>query len=253
MSTFVIGDIHGHLLPLEDVLAQIRSETSDRDTLVFLGDYIDRGPSSKACVDAILGFREETPATVVCLRGNHEDWLLRTLGDYQRHSWLLGMEAFDTIRSYSAEAADALRAAARAAGGKLYLGKHELPYDIFFAAVPEAHLRFFQSLVFSHRTADCLCTHAGIDPQIPAHEDQDVRALVWGASSFPDRYEGTETIVYGHMNNADIDSTGWPRPHVAGNTIGIDTIAHGVLTAIRLPGQRLFQSRLYPSAIRHDD
>jgi serine/threonine protein phosphatase 1 len=253
MSTFAIGDIHGHVITLKDVLTQIRGEATASDTVVFLGDYIDRGLSSKACVDAILAFRDETPATVVCLCGNHEDWLLNTLRDYRRHSWLLAMEAFETIQSYSPEAADTLRIAAHAAGGDLYLKKMALPYEVFFDIVPDTHLQFFEGLVFYHRTPDCLCSHAGVDPRVPPGEDQRISTLVWGAASFPDRYVGTETIVYGHMNNADVDSNGWPRPRIVGNTIGIDTIGHGVLTAIRLPDQRVFQSRLYPSAIRKDE
>ena len=104
MATIAVGDIHGNLSALNDVLDQLRRELLPVDTVVFLGDYIDRGPDSKRCVDAILRFRNEVGGEVVALMGNHEDWLLRTFHDHRRHSWLLGMEAFDTIRSYSAEA-----------------------------------------------------------------------------------------------------------------------------------------------------
>ena len=55
-------------------------------------------------------------------------------------------------------------------------------------------------------------------------------------------YEGAEIVVYGHHNNATVTAGGLPQPAVLGRTIGIDTIAHGVLTAIRLPDRRLFQS-----------
>jgi len=75
-----------------------------------LGDYIDRGPDPKGCIDRIIAFRDASPGTVIALMGNHEDWLLRTYHDYTRHSWVLGMEAFDTIRSYSQEAEMLLRA-----------------------------------------------------------------------------------------------------------------------------------------------
>src|SRR6476659_4786 len=105
MATIAVGDIHGNLPALNDILSQLRGEAAAGDTVVFLGDYIDRGPDTKRCVDAILEFQQEVSARVVCLRGNHEEWLLRTRRDDRRHSWLLGMEAFDTIRSYSPEAA----------------------------------------------------------------------------------------------------------------------------------------------------
>ena len=127
MATIAVGDIHGNLEALTDILDQIHDEVAQGDTVVFLGDYIDRGPDTKGCVDAILGFQRAVDAEVVCLLGNHEDWLLRTLRDYARHSWLLGMERFDTIRSYSVDAARTLSEAVANAGAELTLGHCALP------------------------------------------------------------------------------------------------------------------------------
>jgi serine/threonine protein phosphatase 1 len=242
MATIAVGDIHGDLAALHDILDQIHGESGRGDTIVFLGDYIDRGPDSKGCVDAILGFQHGAEAEVVCLLGNHEDWLLRTLHDYRRHSWLLGMEAFDTIRSYSVDAGETLREAVSNAGAQLYLGQCELPYGAFFDCVPSGHIRFFESLRLYHRSADCVCTHGGIDPRVAGFHEQTRHALIWGAGSFPNGYDGAEVIVYGHRNNAALNEDGWPAPTIVGRTIGIDTISHGVLTAIRLPDQRVFQS-----------
>ena len=109
MATVAIGDIHGQVKPLCDLLERVRPNIGAGDTVVFLGDYIDRGRDTKACIDAILEFTASVPADVVCLRGNHEAWMLETRDDYTRHSWLLGMKALTTIRSYSAEAAEATR------------------------------------------------------------------------------------------------------------------------------------------------
>src|SRR5258707_998339 len=111
MATVAIGDIHGNLPALLDLLQQVGNEVGRGDVVVFLGDYIDRGHDSRGCIDRILALREESRAEVVCLRGNHEDWFLRTREDYTRHSWLLGMEGLDTIRSYSPEAVRTLREA----------------------------------------------------------------------------------------------------------------------------------------------
>ena len=72
---------------------------------------------------------------------------------------------------------------------------------------------------------------------------------MWGASGFPDKYSGADTIVYGHWNNAVFDVTGWPGPNIQERTIGIDTIAHGVLTAIRMPDRTVFQSDRYEASI----
>lgn len=242
MSTIAVGDIHANLPALDDILRPLRGEVAVGDTIVFLGDYIDRGPDTKGCVDAILEFQQKVGASVVCLRGNHEEWLLRTLRDHRRHSWLLGMDAFDTIRSYSAEAVHALRAAMSEAGLSLYVSRCALPYRLFFDTVPEAHRVFFEGLLPYYQSADCICVHGGLDPQIPRLEDQPVDALIWGASGFPDEYRGTATVAYGHWNNPDVDVRGWPTPKVIGSTIGLDTISHGVLTAVRLPERQLLQS-----------
>jgi serine/threonine protein phosphatase 1 len=245
MATLAVGDIHGNLPALNDILSQLRHELDDSDTVVFLGDYMDRGPDTRGCVDAILAFQEEVSARVVCLRGNHEEWFLRTLYDDRRHSWLLGMEAFDTIRSYSVDAAHGLRAAMSEAGLLLYGKRCPLPYRLLFDAMPKAHRLFFEGLLPYHQSEDGICVHAGLDPQIPRLEDQPVDALIWGAIGFPDQYRGTASVAYGHWNNAVFNAQGWPTPRMVGSTIGLDTISHGVLTAVRLPDHRVFQSRRY--------
>jgi len=244
VATIAVGDIHGNRSALNDILGQISGRVGADDTVVFLGDYIDRGPDTRGCVDAILEFRRNVRAEVVCLLGNHEDWLLRTLRDHRRHSWLLGMEAIDTIRSYSLDAALVLSKAVSNARAELYLEHGSLPYEVFFDSVPQEHIRFFESLRLYHQSAECVCSHGGLDPRIDRLEEQSREALIWGAGSFPNGYEGTEPVVYGHWDNAVL-TAGWPTPAIVGRTIGIDTISHGVLTALRLPDRRVFQSARY--------
>ena len=246
MATFAVGDIHGNLLALNEVLGQLRAAMRPADTVVFLGDYIDRGPDSKGCIDAILEFRTMSDATVVALMGNHEDWFLRTLRDPRRHSWLLGMEAFDTIRSYSVDAAEILHEAVARAGPELYLGQCELPYRAFFDTLPASHVEFFESLQLFCRTVDGVCTHGGLDPGIRSVQEQTRDALIWGTAAFPAAYDGADLLVYGHHDNATLDAAGRPVPATLGRTIGIDTVSHGVLTAIRLPDRQLFQSARHP-------
>jgi serine/threonine protein phosphatase 1 len=245
MATFAIGDIHGNDAALEDLLAQLAPLLHADDVIVFLGDYIDRGPATKGCIDRILQLQERNPATVVTLLGNHEYSLLQTHRDFTRHSWLIAMDAWATIESYSRSAAAVLRREAKMPGGPLYKGEHHLPYDLFFDALPPAHLAFLQGLKPYHRTADALCIHAGIDLDHGAVEAQSEKLLVWGTHRFPDRYHGPELVVYGHLSNAVLDKDGWPRPVIEDNRIGIDTIKHGVLTAIQLPERRVFQSARY--------
>lgn len=242
MSTIAVGDIHGHLQPLREVLAAIRAEAGPDDTVVLLGDYIDRGAHSRECIAEILSFRATAPARIVCLMGNHEEWLLRTMRDSTRHSWLLGMEALDTIRSYSPEAAERIRHAASLVGDALYLDRCPLPYDLFFDAMPAAHRAFFEELQLFEETPDCICSHGGLDPDGGALGAQRPGSLIWGATGFQDRYAGERALVYGHWNNAELDAGGWPHPRIIANTIGIDTISHGVLTAIRMPERQIIQS-----------
>jgi diadenosine tetraphosphatase ApaH/serine/threonine PP2A family protein phosphatase len=108
--------------------------------------------------------------------------------------------------------------------------------------MPAEHIRFFERLQLYYQGRDCVCSHGGLDPRVIHLHQQPRNAFLWGADSFPGGYFGDEIVVYGHRDDASLDANGWPRPATAGRTIGIDTISHGVLTAIRLPDQRLFQS-----------
>ena len=245
MGTIVVGDVHGNSAALSDLLDQVIPKLTPDDCTVFLGDYIDRGPDAKACVDQILQFRDAAPGTVIALMGNHEDWLLRTYRDHTRHSWVLGMEAFETIRSYSQQAERLLRVELERAGPSLVTGRARIPYEIFFDQVPSRHLGFLGSLKSHWRTPDAVCVHGGIDPRGGDPEEQDTEDLLWGTDAFPSQYHGRDLIVYGHSNNAIVNRSGWPEPNLFGRTIGIDTISHGVLTAIHLPEGRVFQSRRY--------
>ena len=249
MATFAIGDIHGNADGLRELLLQLATEIRPDDVVVFLGDYVDRGPDSKGCIDAILRFRDSTPADVVCLIGNHEDWMLKTRQDFCRHAWLRVMDAWDTIRSYAADTEATLRRAARDLGHQFYLDDVALPYELFFDAMPAAHLSFFEELRTHHRSADAYCSHAGVVPAIGNLDAQPRHELVWGASGFPFTYTGDDLIVYGHWNNATVDASGWPGPKFLNNTIGLDTSAFGVVTGIRLPDRRVFQSAQYASAM----
>lgn len=247
MATFAIGDVHANRPALTDLLSKLRPEVSRGDVVVFLGDIIDRGRDARGCVEAILEFEAGVDAEVIGLCGNHEDWMLRSMRDYRSHSWLLGMEPHETIRSYSPAAADELRKAARAAGSRLYLGGCDLPYDVFFDAMPESHRAFFEGLRTHYQGDDCVCAHAGVDPSFPmgkplAHPRE---SLVWGVRGFPRSYAGSEVVVYGHRNNAKLDDAEWPHPAILGRTYGIDTIAHGVLTAMSFPDLRVYQSGMY--------
>ncbi len=241
MSTFAIGDIHGLARALQQVLARIRPCIDSGDTVVFLGDYIDRGPDSKGCIDQIIEFAHDLPAPVVTLLGNHEQWLLRTRRDYTDHSWLFGMEGFTTITSYSPSAAEELRAHVRTAGVELYTGKVPLPYELLFDAMPQSHLQFLDGLARYHRSPDAFCSHGGCDPAAGPLDGQSENDLVWGSRAFLKSFDGPDFIVYGHWGNAQAGEGGGWLPARTPFTLGIDTSAHGVVTAVRLPDMEVFQ------------
>jgi len=113
--------------------------------------------------------------------------------------------------------------------------------------MPAAHRAFFDGLLTHYQTPDCICVHAGVHPSLPATDLQvhPRDSLVWGVREFPDAYDGAEVVVYGHWNNAKLSADDWPMPRIVGQTVGIDTIAHGVLTAMRFPDRRLYQSARY--------
>lgn len=242
MSTYAIGDIHGNPGPLRDLLSQVLPELKPEDTLVFLGDYIDRGPDSRGCVERIVRLKSEAKFKVVGLLGNHEQWMLRTLDDPTRHSWLVGMEALDTIRSYSEEAAAMMTNAMGDLGIRLFTERVALPYEAFFEAVPPDHLRFFRELKSFHRTPDVVCVHGGLSLD-GILDPLDDNVHVWGPLGFPEDYAGDDPVVYGHRDNGVVDADGSVWPCVGANrTFGIDTISHGVLTAMRFPDGKVFRS-----------
>ena len=87
--TFVVGDIHGDLSALESLLAKLPEMTQD-DTLVFLGDYLDRGPSSLQVIERVRGLSATIPAKLVTLRGNHEDmWIKCYRGEEASFGFLI--------------------------------------------------------------------------------------------------------------------------------------------------------------------
>jgi serine/threonine protein phosphatase 1 len=243
MSVVAIGDIHGNSEALADLLQQVVPQMKSQDCLVFLGDYIDRGPDSRGCIDRILRLKKESPFQVVTLLGNHEQWMLRSFSDPTRHGWLVGMDAVETITNYSEAAALAIAQAIQKYGARLFTLRIPLPYHLFFDALPPEHLEFFQQLKPWHQQQGVICVHGGID-QDGRLDPEDVDTYAWGTPGFPEDYSGSDAVVYGHQNNPVIREDGRIEPRIDSNrTYGIDTISHGVLTALRLPEGQVFQSR----------
>jgi len=204
---FAIGDIHGNLSHLERLMEEIKPVLDpQQDTLVFLGDYIDRGPDSKGVVDFILQLREDLPQ-VVCLKGNHEamflDWVLKG----ENYDLYLYNGGGSTIRSYSQE------------------GEFKLP---------QAHLDFFDSLLLYYETEHYIFVHAGLRGGIPLAE-QNPHDLIWIRDEFIlSPHDFGKIVIFGH--------TPLQRVFKAPNKIGIDTgaVYGGTLTCLELPAQRFY-------------
>lgn len=216
---YAIGDIHGRLDCLEDVLARIDADPERGDrrvTLVFLGDLIDRGPDSRGVVERVMALCAESE-DVHCLCGNHEELLLEAAaGSRQALGIFNRAGGRETVLSYGVD--DAAYEREDLKGVQRLILEH----------VPAAHLDFLRSLPDRIVIDDYVLVHAGIRPGV-ALDDQKSSDLRWIRAPFldhPGRHE--RFVIHGH--------TVTEEPDVRANRIGIDTGAYrtGRLTALAL-------------------
>ena len=227
---YAVGDIHGRadlLGRLHDLIRADAAPFHDRRlAMVYLGDYIDRGPSSREVLDILVtssfpGFE------TVYLKGNHEDMLLRFLDDAQVGlNWaMVGGDA--TLMSYGAVDGNRLRGTV----------DFETIQKKFHEQMPLAHLAFLQNLGSFHVEGDYMFVHAGVRPG-RSIEDQDEMDLIWIRDDFlQSTADHGRVVVHGHNITHEPDV--WP------NRIGIDTGAYaaGRLTCLVLEGaERSFLS-----------
>jgi serine/threonine protein phosphatase 1 len=214
---YAVGDVHGRLDLVDDLLARIEDDIADRPVetavVVFLGDLIDRGPDSAGVVERLQGLRH-FPARMLFLLGNHEEFLLRTLAGEPgvAHDWL-GFGGDACAESYGVSAA-ALQA----------MDEPRIA-EILGAAIPPAHVEFLKSFEDTIRFGDYLLVHAGIRPGVPI-EQQQPSDLRWIRQPFlSDAQDHGCMVIHGHTISDGIDRRA--------NRIGIDTGAYrtGILTA----------------------
>jgi serine/threonine protein phosphatase 1 len=219
---YAIGDIHGRIDVLDVLLERIRSDVleskpAERSSLVFLGDYIDRGPASRAVIDRVLELGAEF--TVIALRGNHEDALIRFLEEPEGNTGWLDHGGIQTLLSYGVnppQRAD------------------QPPWtdlrDRFAEALPDNHLSFFRQLEHYAVIGDFVFAHAGGRPEV-ALDKQSAHDLMWIRKPFLEADQALDrVVVHGH--------TPAEEPHMGRWRIGVDTGAYatGILTAVRLHG-----------------
>ncbi len=220
---YAIGDVHGRLDLLEQLLALIERDWSERPArkvvLVFLGDLIDRGPQSAQVIERLRTYAP-SGAQKVFLLGNHEEVLLRIIGGETSlvPSWL----RFGGAQCLESYGGDARRVAQSPESEAL---------EAIRAAIPVQHLKFLESFVDTCRFGDYLFVHAGIQPNVPI--DEQLQAdLRWIREPFlMDDTDHGCVVVHGHTISEAVEERE--------NRIGIDTGAYrtGVLTALAVEGR----------------
>ena len=199
--TYAVGDVHGMYDRLLKLIEKL--PISEEDEIVFLGDYIDRGPSSKEVVDLLIDLSKNYKTTFI--KGNHEDMMLKCLKIGDCLTWQFN-GASATIRSF----------------GNVGEIKN--------------YLDFFESLKTFYEKGIFLMVHGGVRPGVPL-EEQDEFDMLWIRDEFIYSVEPlpSRVVVFGH--------TPMEKPFISNDKIGIDTgcVYGGHLTSIRLEDLEIFQ------------
>jgi serine/threonine protein phosphatase 1 len=220
---YAIGDVHGRLDLLKDLLVKIERDSVSRRPaktyLIFLGDLVDRGPDSNGVIDFLLS-RPPAFARPIFIKGNHEEFFLRVLDGEETMvvDWLT-YGGYQCCESYGVSQGWTLNATAQ-----------EI-LDRLNSSVPKAHRTFLENMADSFQFGDYLFVHAGIRPGVPI-ESQSSKDLRWIREGFlDDRTDHGVVVVHGHTI---VDT---PEEHP--NRIALDTGAYrsGVLTAVGLEGR----------------
>ena len=243
--TFAIGDIHGDVKPLFLLMSRL-PELDAGDTLVFMGDYIDRGPDSAEVVAYVRELPAMTAAKIVTLRGNHEDSWLRVIDEGGWPSFVMppGNGCFAAFRSF-----------------ELHAGRPEpSPEDIaplhlgtFF---PPEVVTWMRELLHWYEDDHAIYVHAGL-PFVdgtwphPSQVEDRVKLLWLRDRRFFEGYRG-KRVIFGHTVTEDLPpelsqyTPEDPTDLWAGvDVVGIDTGCGkgGFLTALELPALRVYESR----------
>ena len=237
---YAVGDIHGRsdllaplLLKLEDDIDKLGH--SHPPVVLFIGDYVDRGPDSRGVVERILALRKLSGWDVRTLKGNHEHQLLAFLDDSKKGPAWVEFGGTATLASYDVEPPPA-----RSDADRWEQARSQLQ-----ASLSGEHLAFFRGLDLAVVCGDYLFVHAGVRPGVPLH-DQAEADLLWIRDDFLSSSQAFgKVVVHGHTPEAE--------PYLGQNRIGIDTGAYATstLTAVRLFGTErdIIQAR---SSWRHN-
>lgn len=218
---YAIGDIHGRLDLLRELLAKLEAHDADLPTprsrhIVLLGDLVDRGPESGGVLEFVHDVTTRTDSIIV-LQGNHEQVMLQALAGEPgvlRHWLRMGGDI--TLRSYGIEPNDFT------ADGDLIAHANKV--------IPQNILAWLRNLPLTARSGDYFFCHAGVRPGVPLRRQAPLD-LLWIREEFLEAEESYgAVIVHGHSVNTSVE--------MRANRIGVDTGAYrtGVLTALYLEG-----------------
>jgi serine/threonine protein phosphatase 1 len=184
MRSYVIGDIHGCLDELRYLVEDLPLDTGDR--LVFLGDYIDRGPNSNGVISYLLELTNHLAEhEIIFLKGNHEDMFLSYLGLVGQHGDMFlyngGMATLTSYGITTATRSDSLR-----------------------SLIPRAHFQFYENLRSYYLMEPYLCVHAGIHP-LKSLKEQTDSELFWIRNRFIySSHTLPYTVLFGHTPQNDV-------------------------------------------------
>ena len=220
---YAIGDIHGRLDLLNSLITQIHADAVQQrsrfgPSLIFLGDYVDRGPDSRGVIDRILAIEQEAIFRVLTLKGNHEEQMLLFLEDSRHGPNWAEFGGAETLASYGVTPPKTRTDPEPWEEARLALTR----------AIPPRHLAFLNALEVAVVCGDYFFVHAGVRPGVPLEEQSD-HDLLWIRQDFLNWDGGFgKIVVHGHTPES--------APHNGHNRIGIDTGAYatGMLTAVRL-------------------
>ena len=234
MRTFVVGDIHGRCAQLLNLLDMLPRDP-EKDTLVFLGDLIDRGADAPGCVDHVMKMTRENPERVICLRGNHEQMLMDFL-EGETSIWLTPVTGGErTYEQYTGQSA---------------WGDPEQDLEdirlTFERAFPVAHLEFMQKLPFYHEDDHAIYVHAGLDEGKHPSESSETSLLWMRDMDFYKNYRG-KPCVFGHTPTPLLPLRGRLGRHgiyISHSAVGLDTGYNhqSPLSCLSLPDFNLYQS-----------
>ncbi|KAB2679991.1 metallophosphoesterase [Brucella pseudintermedia] len=233
-KTFAVADLHGRYDLLLAAIERIEQCSHSGGTVVFTGDYVDRGPQSAQIIERLMkGPDDPARWRWICLQGNHEEIMLTCLfATGLAAQWWMPNGGGATLMSYGAKEGDSISDA--------------------LTLVPKEHVDWLKSLPLMHVDEHRVFVHAGVDETISLHE-QTPKTMQW--MLYPDGYEGghgSRHVVHGHhqfeegpllfSGRTDLDTFAWYTGRLV---VGVfdDNKPGGPVSAIEIKGPTIHELR----------